>query len=821
MSLLDSTTSIKAGAQARPAHAVGPSAAAARLNVRVWSRVESVSAFGAVIVFAILAAAAWTLAGNVVPWDSKNHFYPMFRFLADSLARGDMPLWNPYHFGGHPSVADPQSLLFTPTMVLFALVFPKASMAMFDGAIMAHLALGGLGMIGLFRRRGWAPAAAVLAAIIFMLGGSAASRLQHTGMIISYAYFPLALLALEVALEKRSWRSGIVFGVLAALMTLGRDQVAFLCGLLLVLNLVWHVGRAKASWTYLRDRIPLLIVIGITGVALLAVPAVLTLQFLSDSNRPSIAYGVAAAGSLAPVNFMTMLAPNFFGSLDWNYQYWGPGYETIAEPDFTDRAINYLFIGTLPFVLLVWHGVAAGRLGGRGIRFFTLTIAVAALYTVGRYTPFFGLIFDHLPGISLYRRPADATFLLNIAFAFASGYLLHRYIQDGLPNFHRIMSKRMAFVAIGGTVAVVAWLVGSAFQFSGLGPHGLASLKEFGIAVAIAAFGIAVLVKLDRTRFRAVAAAVIVLVTAGEIIWRNAGASLNAEPASRYAVFDGLSESQTRGLAVLAKELNDKAIDGVLPRVEILGLGGAWQNASMALGIQNTLGYNPLRIAAYEKAVGPGENAVDLNLRHFPGTFRGYMCKLAGLLGLEYLVLDRPLTKLPRHMPRPLATPLYVGENMYIYRLRSAAPRAYLATAVKPIESDAALDDKSFPEFDRTREVLIDQAQASTLSPSLTQLTPTPVALTTPSDVRIISYSNNRVVMEVATTQAGVVVLHDLYYPGWQVKVDGVESSVLRANILFRGVEVTAGHHVVEFEFHPFALANLKAAFSSLRKHEE
>ena len=67
-------------------------------------------------------------------------------------------------------------------------------------------------------------------------------------------------------------------------------------------------------------------------------------------------------------------------------------------------------------------------------------------------------------------------------------------------------------------------------------------------------------VKLDRTRFRAVAAAVIVLVTAGEIIWRNAGASLNAEPASRYAVFDGLSESQTRGLAVLAKELNDKAI---------------------------------------------------------------------------------------------------------------------------------------------------------------------------------------------------------------------------------------------------------------------
>ena len=55
-------------------------------------------------------------------------------------------------------------------------------------------------------------------------------------------------------------------------------------------------------------------------------------------------------------------------------------------------------------------------------------------------------------------------------------------------------------------------------------------------------------------------------------------------------------------------------------------------------------------------------------------------------------------------------------------------------------------------------------------------------------------------------------MLHDLYYPGWQAKVDGEEKPVLHANVLFRGVEVPAGHHIVSFEFHPLSLSNLLAA---------
>ena len=66
----------------------------------------------------LVAMSRWILTDSVVPWDSKNQFYAFYRFLASALHAGTSPFWNPYHYGGHPSVADPQSLIFAPLMVL-------------------------------------------------------------------------------------------------------------------------------------------------------------------------------------------------------------------------------------------------------------------------------------------------------------------------------------------------------------------------------------------------------------------------------------------------------------------------------------------------------------------------------------------------------------------------------------------------------------------------------------------------------------------------------------------------------------------------------
>jgi hypothetical protein len=246
----------------------------------------------------------------------------------------------------------------------------------------------------------------------------------------------------------------------------------------------------------------------------------------------------------------------------------------------------------------------------------------------------------------------------------------------------------------------------------------------------------------------------------------------------------------------------------------------------MVLGLEDTIGYNPLRLADYERAVGPGENAADPNLRTFPATFRGYKCRLANLLGLEYLVLDRPLERLPQHFPRlsGSVTLLYGSGQMWIYRLNNASPRVYVANRLMPVNSGEVLDQEELPEFDRTREALLDEESLPLVESFLLRnglIGASDGGAAAPAGkARIVSYQRNSVEIEVETDRAGVLVLHDLYYPGWQVSVNGERRPVLRTNLLFRGVEVSAGRHRIVFEFRPLSLDNLVAAASDLVKNE-
>ncbi len=805
-------TLLDAAATASPSRA----GTAAEVQPAAWPARVTLALAAALAAAMSSAFALWRIAGAVVPWDSKNQFYPTFRFVGDALRHGTVPSWNPYQFAGSPAIADPQSLLLTPSMAILAFLWPDASMPAFDAMVEAHLLFGGLAMLGLARRWSWHPASALLASLVFMLGGSAASRLQHTGMIVSYAFVPAAVWAMEAALDRRSAWLALVAGGAAALMALGRDQVAFLSCLALLGFIARHVAASRHPLAMLRRGWPLMLLAGLVTLAITIVPILLTMQFLHDSNRPGIAYGLALEGSLDPVNMLTFIAPNVFGSLDRPYGYWGPGAATVAGNDWTDRSIDYLFAGTVAAVLLVWHGLAGGRVLRRGSRFFSLLLAAAMFYAVGRWTPVFALAFDRLPGVSLYRRPADATFIANIALALLAGSLLQAYLDDGLPRFVGRRARLFALFAIVRS----GWLVGSGFAFAKAAGHLVDLPRSLGLAACFVAGAVAILVAGRRRRHRGVAAFVLAGLTALQLVGTNAASPLNAEPAATYSAYDGFTPDQKRGLAVLDAELERRHATGEYPRVEILGIDGSWQNAAEMLHLESTLGYNPLRIAAYEQAVGVGESAVDPMLRSFPDTFRGYNSRLAGLLGLDYLVLDRPIAELPRHIPRPRATLLFAGTRFFIYRLDGAgAPRAAFATRLVAIDGERAIEDGLLPGFDGRCEALVEISDAARLRDGALlgragdgQACPVDGG----SHAAITSYGDSRITVDVDADRPGVLVLHDLDYPGWEARVDGAEAPLLRADLLFRGVELTKGHHSVEFSFHPLSAGNLAAAVSSM-----
>lgn len=67
----------------------------------------------------------------------------------------------------------------------------------------------------------------------------------------------------------------------------------------------------------------------------------------------------------------------------------------------------------------------------------------------------------------------------------------------------------------------------------------------------------------------------------------------------------------------------------------------------------------------------------------------------------------------------------------------------------------------------------------------------------------IKQYDSNKVVIDVIDSSAKLLVLSDLYYPGWRVFVDGKEKKIYPTNYIMRGVFIPKGHHTVEFIYHP------------------
>jgi len=156
----------------------------------------------------------------------------------------------------------------------------------------------------------------------FHAGRRASSRLQHTGIHYFLLLFSCGLMGLDIALERRSYRFAIAFG--SRIPNGARPRSSCLPALR---GSCWLSCLFRRSiWTragYLRARAGILTSSAVLILAILSVPALLTMQFLADSNRPGFPFGVAAVGSLAPVNLITLFVPNFFGSLDHLYDYWG------------------------------------------------------------------------------------------------------------------------------------------------------------------------------------------------------------------------------------------------------------------------------------------------------------------------------------------------------------------------------------------------------------------------------------------------------------------------------------------------------------------
>jgi len=77
--------------------------------------------------------------------------------------------------------------------------------------------------------------------------------------------------------------------------------------------------------------------------------------------------------------------------------------------------------------------------------------------------------------------------------------------------------------------------------------------------------------------------------------------------------------------------------------------------------------------------------------------------------------------------------------------------------------------------------------------------------------VTFASYEPQRVEIEARLRHPGIVILADVFYPGWTLTIDGQPAEILRTNRLMRGAAVRAGIHRLVYTYapHSFRLGGL------------
>jgi len=128
-----------------------------------------------------------------------------------------------------------------------------------------------------------------------------------------------------------------------------------------------------------------------------------------------------------------------------------------------------------------------------------------------------------------------------------------------------------------------------------------------------------------------------------------------------------------------------------------------------------------------------------------------------------------------------------------LYVNSGVQPRAFIAHTARPAASFEDARSIFFSEkFNPTEEVILHEplpAIAQDGEPGGT--------------AEIVSMRANKVILQTSTDANAYLVLSDTYYPGWTATVDGVETTIARANFCQRAILIPAGNHTVRFSFEP------------------
>jgi hypothetical protein len=754
----------------------------------------------ALAVTALLAAAAVVtilVFGDVLAYfrgDWPTTGFAWYAFLGERLRAFDIPGWTPHQLSGAPFAGDPTSGWgYLPAMALYALLPAEPATTLFLGF---HVALSAVATYALARLLGLSPGSAFVAGAAYgfpwliFAGASLVLFFQVT------AWMPVALLGVELAVRPGpAWRrlGGIVVTGLAISQCLAAwtGQLGYYA--LLVIG-GWVAWRAlvipPAGWSR-RDRVVGLLAIG-AGVLLvgLALNAAALLPRLDANQRSNVAGG------------------EYAGISRWAASGTGRELEEIASSyagGFTESS----YAGAAVLTLALLAPVAAFR--WRPIGFMALVPVAALILALPQRTPLHALLYAVLPLFETIHSHFPGRILV---FALLPVALLAGAATDAVTD--RIwggQQTRLAMAVAGAVVLAGAILLERAGDISRAALAGvLATLAICAVVVLFPVAGRRLVVPLAL-------AALVLWDPAGRLIVTGWGPGAGPERSLRAALAGEVEEFlYANGAAeFIAGTTEDEPgryagyDPALLPDVISAGdepkqayrkhwLGPAnWllvSNWATWFGLDDIQGYNPVMVQRYVAYIdvmnGHRQEYHEADL--FPG---GLDSPLLDLLNVRYLIVPADAPARPDLAPVIAAFPaVYEDEHVSVLENPEALPRAWLVHDAAQVEPGVALTLLADGTVDPRQTALLEEE---------------PPPLKAPADaareaVSYVAYEPDRSVIEVTADAPALLMLSEIWDPGWQATVNGAPAPVLLVDHTLRAVPVPTGEHVAELRYAPRSL---------------
>jgi len=490
----------------------------------------------------------------------------------------------------------------------------------------------------------------------------------------------------------------------------------------------------------------------------------------------------SSSWSMHPEESMAMVIPEFAGngaggSAGWAQNtYWG-------RNAFKN---NHEYAG---LVLLLLAAVSFAGGARSGLRWFFTGLGVLAfLFALGTHTPVWRLFYEVVPGISLFRVPAQMMFVFGFSVATLAGLGADRIFRavreddgEGWRSVMRVLwgaAGALGILALLTTSGALTTLWTSTI-YANVDPGRLQLMESqllpfigqgafiaFFLSLALAALTWAV-----RGAYlapTALVAGLVLLVVADELRVSNTF----IQPFD----FETWSTPDANIQAILTQEADSDE------PYRLLSFRRSGQDITPALyGIELVAGHHPNDLLRYRELIGMVGSGMPDNL---------FNANIRQLLNTKYMLW--PDYEFGQSIEGPIfsRTRIADGQPYETVFMEGGLPRARLvgSAVIKPDEE--AVSYMLSPKFNPETEVVLTESPPLALPGRAVE-----------GSVTWLERTPNRLRFSVTTQEPALLVIADNWFPAWRATVNGTEQPILRAYHSLRAVPIPRGEHTVEMVY--------------------